>query len=37
MNGYGHDAPNDEKSAEDFGKDLAARWKADKGSKCGGL
>ena len=37
MNGYGHEHPNDETSAENYGKDIAAHWQADNGSKCGGL
>lgn len=37
LNGYGHNPPNDEASAEKYGKDAADRYQADNGSKCGGL
>jgi hypothetical protein len=37
MHGYGSSPPNDEDSAENYGKQAADRWQADNGSKCGGL
>jgi hypothetical protein len=37
LNGYGNAHPNDEVSAENYGKQAADRWQADNGSKCGGL
>jgi hypothetical protein len=37
LNGYGHNPPNDEVSAEAYGEQTADKYEADNGSKCGGL
>jgi hypothetical protein len=37
LNGYGHNPPNDEASAEAYGEQAADKYEADNGSKCGGL
>jgi hypothetical protein len=37
MNGYGHNPPNDEDSAEAYGEAAAKKYEDDNGRKCGGL